>query len=98
MVQILANNRRGCERLGWQPPVLRLHVAPIVARLERAQPQLAKGGPGLEYPWEDHTGVVRWPARDLDVADEFKPRRNTGPLVHRFASNLCTHFDAVFPP
>lgn len=64
MVQILANNRRGCERLGWQPSVVRLHVAPIVARLERAQPQLAAGGPGLEYPWEDPTGAVRWPARD----------------------------------
>ena len=51
--------------------VLRAHLAPIVARLERAQPQLAAGGPCLEYPWEDPTGAVLWPARDLAIAKEF---------------------------
>lgn len=97
MVQILANDRRGCTRLGWQPLVVRGHLAPIVARLEHAQPQLAAGGPGLEYPWEDPAGFVRWPARDLDVAREFGPKRNAGLLVHRFTSALCMRFDAVFP-
>jgi hypothetical protein len=45
MVQLLSNDRRACRRLDWQPMVLRAHVAPIVARLERAQPQLAAGAP-----------------------------------------------------
>lgn len=97
MVQLLSRNRRACARLDWQPAVLRIHVAPIVERLERAQPQLAAGGPCLEYPWEDPAGVVRWPARDLPIAKEFGPKRNTGPLLRRFAAALCARFDAVFP-
>ena len=97
MVQLLSNDRRACRRLDWQPMVLRAHLAPIVARLERAQPQLAAGGPCLEYPWEDPTGAVCWPARDLAIAKEFGPKRNTGPLLRRFVADLCARFDAVFP-
>lgn len=98
MVQQLASNRRACERLGWKPAVLRHLVAPLVERLERAQPQLAAGGPCLEYPWAGPDGEIRWPARHLAVADEFRPRRNAGMLVFRFAADLCARFDAVFPP
>ena len=97
MVQLLAQNRRACDRLGWKAEVLKQHVAPIVQRLERAQPQLAAGGPCLEYPWEDPAGAIRWPARDLDLATEFGPRRSSGRLVFRFSSELCSRFDAVFP-
>lgn len=97
MVQILANDKRGCSRLGWKPVVVSVQLAPLVARLERAQPQLASGGPGLEYPWEDPTGAVLWPARDLDVAKEFGPKRSAGLFVHRFSRDLCARFDAVFP-
>jgi hypothetical protein len=97
MVQQLSNNRRACRRLDWQPAVLRMHVAPIVERLERAQPQLAAGGPCLEYPWQDPAGLIRWPARHLEIAKEFGPRRNTGPLLRRFVGDICGRFDEVFP-
>ncbi len=97
MLQQLARNRRACQRLAWQPAIVQHRVAPLVERIERTQPQLAAGGPCLEYPWEDPAGVIRWPARDLAVADEFRPKRDGGRIVFRFATELCARFDAVFP-
>lgn len=97
MVQLLASNRRACLHLGWKPAVLCSRVAPLVERLERAQPQLAAGGPCLEYPWEGPDGEIRWPARDLSVAHEFQPRHNAGLMVFRFTRDLCARFDVVFP-
>lgn len=73
-------------------------VLTLVVALEAAHPQLAHGAPQLEYPWEDLSGNVMWPARDLHVAhalgDATKMLR---PRVLRFANLLNQHFDTMFP-
>ncbi|HMJ10623.1 MAG TPA: hypothetical protein VK524_04405 [Polyangiaceae bacterium] len=69
-----------------------------VATLERAHPQLAAGGPQLEYPWEAPAGTIHWPARDLGIARAFgDPRRNLGTRVTRFTALLVERFDQIFP-
>jgi len=96
MVQLLGVDRRACERLRWAPSVLKQRVAPLVQQLERAHPQIAAKGPCLEYPWEDSSAKVLWPARHLSVAAMFGPKHPDGLLVFRFADALCREFDAVF--
>lgn len=96
MVRVLSRDRRACARLGWQPNLVRGSVLPVVDELERAQPQVAGGGPCLEYPWEDPAGVVRWPAKDLPLIGRFRARQQAGVRVLRFAKDLCSRFHQVF--
>lgn len=101
MVQTLARDPRACGQVGWKgwaPNKLRFQVAPIVQELEAAQPALAKGRPCLEYPWEDSTGTVCWPAKDLPVLRHFQPQGGlSGGMVYRFTIDLSDKFDSVFP-
>lgn len=96
MVRQLAGNKRACARLGWRAEVVR-QVLPHVDALERAQPQLAAGGPCLEYPWQDAAGIVRTPCRDLALVRLFTPRNNAGQFLFRFARDLAAKFDDVYP-
>jgi hypothetical protein len=73
-------------------------VLSTVVSLERAHPQLAQGGPQLEYPWETPAGAIQWPARDLAIAAALgSPQRNLGTRVMRFAALLAERFDQIFP-
>lgn len=99
MVQQLAANKRACRRLGWRTDVVQHRVAPVVQELERAQPALApKDTPCLEYPWENPEGAVRWPAEHLPLLRWFKAKEgDAGMMLFRFANDLCTKFDDLFP-
>lgn len=70
----------------------------VISALERAHPMLApQEGPQLEYPWEDIHGEVRWPARDLAIANALgDPSKTLGPRVLHFAEQLSRHFDTMF--
>lgn len=99
MVAVLKRNRSMLLTLGGGYAHAWKDVLPIVVELERAHPQLAAGGPQLEYPWEDPVrGDVRWPARDLPIAQRLAaPGELTGSRALKFASPLEKDFDQVFP-
>lgn len=68
-----------------------------VDALERGHPTLSAGGPQLEYPWLA-AGNVRWPARDLPIAQSLaNPRSNLAARLLQFASKLTDRFDQIFP-
>lgn len=71
----------------------------VVGALEDAHPQLAPDyAPQLEYPWEDVNGAIRWPARDLQVAQALgDSRRGLAPRVFRFVELMDQLFDTMFP-
>lgn len=94
MLRVL--DRRSCQKLGWAYENVRTRVAPLVDELERAQPQLAKGGPCLEYPWLGPTGEVLWPERDLPLAERFRAQRGDAMLLMNFAIALHRKFDRVY--
>lgn len=72
-------------------------VLAIIPELERAHPQLSTKGPHLEYPWEDHEGNIRWPARDLPIARTFGRPKSTLPVrLLEFAQVLGERFNAIF--
>ncbi|RVU44720.1 hypothetical protein EA187_09255 [Lujinxingia sediminis] len=50
----------GTSQRRWLP------TAKLVAELTRLHPQIARGGPHLEYPWEREDGTIGVPARDLE--------------------------------
>src|ERR1039458_3166500 len=52
------------------PPTFTSAVERFILDLEQATPQIANktGGEMLEYPWEDASRRVCWPARDLSLA------------------------------
>jgi len=71
----------------------------VVEGLERAHPSLTQGGPQLEYPWQDASGAVRWPARDLPIAQKLSdPQSTLAGHIITFAMKLEQRFDAIFPP
>ena len=97
MVSQLRRNRRLLAPLGGD--IVWLDVLTIVPELERAHPQLAgPGGAQLEYPWEGAHAEIRWPARDLAIAQRLcDPISNGGPRVIMFASKLVENFDQIYP-
>lgn len=57
----------------------------------------SKGHPILEYPWEGATSGVRWPERDLPIAQSFAdPRSVKLARLMKFAAALSKHHDRLF--
>ena len=96
LVQVVARDRRLSRRLGWRPEAVRALLSDI-EELERAQPSLARGGPCLEYPWEDSAGVVRRPGIDLPIVAKFAAHSTRGQRILGLARVLSDRFDEVFP-
>lgn len=96
MVRMLALDKRACNRIGWSNEAIRKRVTPLVHELERAQPQLAQGGPCLEYPWLSPTRGVLWPNEHLPLAQRFRAKSTDAMLVMNFATDLHRRFDQVF--
>lgn len=72
-------------------------VLPMVQALERAHPALARGGPHLEYPWEEGEGMGL-PSTHLPVVKQLAdPMDTKGPRLLRFARELSDRFDEFFP-
>jgi hypothetical protein len=72
----------------------------VIEELERAHPQVArsKTNAKLEYPWETTAGAIQWPEHDLPVAKHLgNPRSNLKTRVLKFADQLATQFDQLFP-
>lgn len=72
----------------------------VIEELERSHPQIARlvTHPKLEYPWETSSGTIQWPERDLAVARRLEsPRTNLKARVTRFAHQLSSRFDELFP-
>lgn len=70
----------------------------VVETLERAQPSIARGAAQLEYPWEEPSGLVQWPAAHLPIALKLANPKSTLALhVIDFASKLERSFDVIFP-
>lgn len=70
----------------------------VVETLEGCQPSIAQGAPQLEYPWENASGVVQWPAAHLPLASKLANPRSTLALhVIDFAVQLDRKFDTIFP-
>lgn len=72
----------------------------IIEEIERAHPQNARGRADakLEYPWETSAGAIQWPERDLPVAKHLgNPQSNLKVRVSKFADQLASRFDQLFP-
>lgn len=64
--------------------------------IERAHPALARGGPHLEYPWEDEQGVYT-PHKDLALLSELTDSKNLhANIVVRFGFVLLRRFEQLF--
>ena len=100
MLAVMKRNRSMLRTLGNGYEYAWKDVLPVVTELERAHPQLAGRGPQLEYPWEEaDSGGIRWPARDLPIAQRLAaPGSMLGSRVMKFAAQLEQQFDQVFPP
>jgi hypothetical protein len=78
------------------------NVRQFVAELENAHPAVANKSappwPRLEYPWEDASGKVLYPAKDLALARRVR-NPNDRILVHclKFASALEEQLTTIIP-
>lgn len=103
MLAAIRRNRSLLRRLGNGYEHAWKDVMPVVTELERLHPAIAvhRGGsrePCLEYPWEDASGTVKWPARDLPMVPRLRdPRLQLGSRLVRFANQLAGDFDELFP-
>lgn len=99
MVAQLKRNRSKLKALGAGDAYAWKDVLPVVTELERAHPQLAEGGPQLEYPWEDEGEErVCWPAKDLPIARRLGMANDlTGARLLKLAGEIARTFDRVFP-
>jgi len=99
MILVLKRNQHLLAGVGDRGSHAWKDVLPIVQELERSHPQLAAGRPQLEYPWQDTTtGEVRWPAKDLPIANRFAdPKSTEAARTTRFAMELNRAFDGLFP-
>jgi hypothetical protein len=71
-------------------------VLPLVQALERAHPAVAKGGPHLEYPWEEDDRMAL--PDELPIVRQFdNPLDPKGLRLLRFARELRDRFDELFP-
>jgi hypothetical protein len=112
LVAVFASNPILLEALDEEDGESWAEVLPLVLELEAAHPappvdpvnpkkRLPRpaGTPVLEYPWEDaKTGDIRWPARDLPIAQRFAdPAGVELARLVKFAMSLSRKHASLFP-
>ncbi len=93
----LERDQRGHDLLRQHP-----NVRAFILQLEDAQPSVAKDldahGPRLEYPWEDATGAILYPAHDLNLAKRVRdPKDRIAQDCLKFATALEKELLNIIP-